>query len=176
MRLVPGGDTVPPVVNQYLLPHEYQVITVRKARAVLIGPAAALLAGLIAAALISLTIASGSGIAVLVVWALWGVLLLWFAVRYAEWAVNYFVVTSQRMLLISGIVNRQVGMMPLTKVNDMRFERSVWGRLLGYGSFVVETAGEQQVLRSIDFVPYPEQLYLEVVGLIFPSKDEEGDD
>lgn len=173
MRLVPGGDTVPPAVNKYLLPHEYQVITVRKARAILLAPAAALFAGLVAAAAISATVASGSGVGVLIIWALWGVLLLWFCGKYAEWMVNYFVVTAQRMLVISGIVNRRVGMMPLTKVTDMRFERSLWGRLFGYGQFIIEAAGEQQVLRTIDYVPYPEQLYLEVVGLIFPGRDDD---
>ena len=38
MRLVPGTDTVPNAVNKYLLPHEHQVITVRKHPAVLLRP------------------------------------------------------------------------------------------------------------------------------------------
>jgi len=65
-------------------------------------------------------------------------------------------------------------MMPLTKVTDMSFNRPPMGRLLGYGTFIVESAGQDQALRTINHLPYPEQLYLEVCGLLF--KDQGGDD
>ena len=65
-------------------------------------------------------------------------------------------------------------MMPLSKVTDMRFERSPVGRLFGYGTFIVESAGQEQALHTVDHLPYPEQLYIEVCGLIF--KDDTGDD
>jgi uncharacterized membrane protein YdbT with pleckstrin-like domain len=80
------------------------------------------------------------------------------------------VVTSQRLLLATGVVRKSVKMMPLSKVTDMSFNRSAMGRLLGYGTFVVESAGQDQALRTIDHLPYPEQLYLEVCGLIFKDQ------
>ena len=86
------------------------------------------------------------------------------------WTVDYFVVTSQRMILTSGVLTRRVAMMPLAKVPDMSFERSFWGRLFGYGDFILESAGQDQGLRVVDHIPYPEQLYLEVCNLIFPSR------
>jgi hypothetical protein len=67
-------------------------------------------------------------------------------------------------------------MMPLKKVTDMSFERSALGRLLGYGKFILESAGQDQALTSVDHVPYPEQLYLEICRLIFPSQEDIGDD
>jgi uncharacterized membrane protein YdbT with pleckstrin-like domain len=73
------------------------------------------------------------------------------------------------MMLTSGILTRKVGMMPLGKVTDMSFQRTLAGRLFGYGEFIVESAGQDQALRTIDFLPYPDQLYLEVCGLIFPG-------
>jgi hypothetical protein len=36
----------------------------------------------------------------------------------------------------------------------------------------VESAGQDQALRNVKFIPYPEQLYLEVCGLIFKEEDE----
>lgn len=176
MRLLPGGSTVPTTVHKYLLPHEEQVITVRKHHAVLIGPVAAVLAGLIVAALLSTTIARKVDVAMAVIWVAWGVLLAWMLYKALEWSVTYFVVTSQRMLLITGLVTRKVGMMPLIKVTDMSFRRPALGRVLGYGDFVLESAGLDQALRVVNYLPYPEQLYLEVVGLIFPGKVDEGDD
>jgi uncharacterized membrane protein YdbT with pleckstrin-like domain len=176
MRPVPGTDTVPSIVNRYLLPHEHQVITVRRHPAVLIKPIAVVLAGLAIAAVISTTIAQHNGTAVAVVWILWGVLLLWLVYKVIEWSVDYFIVTSRRMLLTTGVFTRKVAMMPLVKVTDMSFQRSALGRLLGYGEFVLESAGLDQALRVVDHLPYPEQLYLEVCGLIFPGMKDDGDD
>jgi hypothetical protein len=62
-----------------------------------------------------------------------------------------------------------VAMMPLAKVTDMSFQRSAMGRVFGYGEFIVESADQGQALRSVNFLPYPEQLYLEVCGLLFPD-------
>ena len=80
-------------------------------------------------------------------------------------------VTSDRMLQASGVFTRKIAMMPLVKVTDMSFQRSSLGRLLGFGEFILESAGQDQALRNIDHVPYPEQLYLEICALIFrPEK------
>jgi uncharacterized membrane protein YdbT with pleckstrin-like domain len=171
MRLIAPGGTPPAEVNKYLLPHEQQVITVRRHPAVLIGPIALTVGGLIAAAVLSDTVFRSNSSLMAVVWVAWAVLLVRLLWKAAEWAVDYFVVTSQRMLLTSGLVTRKVAMMPLGKVTDMSFQRSFLGRLLGYGEFVLESAGQDQALRTVDFIPYPEQLYLEVCGLIFPNKD-----
>lgn len=176
MRLVPGTDTVPNAVNKYLLPHEHQVITVRKHPAILLRPISIILAGLVIAALISTTVARNNAGVVGFVWIAWAVSLLWLVFKVWEWSVDYFIVTSRRMLLATGIVTRKVAMMPLVKVTDMSFQRSTMGRLLGYGEFILESAGQEQALRVVDFLPYPEQLYLEVCGLIFPGRKDDGDD
>jgi uncharacterized membrane protein YdbT with pleckstrin-like domain len=173
MRLVPSSDTVPTSVNKYLLPHERQVITVRQHPAVLIRRIVEALVGLALAGFLSNTVAHGNSYAILVIWGLWTVLLVRLIMKVFEWSVNYFVVTSQRMLLASGIITRKVNMMPLAKVTDMSFQRSTLGRLLGYGQFILESAGQDQALRIVDYLPYPEQLYLEVCGLIFKGKDED---
>jgi uncharacterized membrane protein YdbT with pleckstrin-like domain len=171
MRLAPNTDTVPASVNRYLLPHERQVISVHEHPAVLIGPIALVLVGLAIAGLLSNSVAHGNGTAIVIIWGAWVVLLLWFGFKIWDWSVNYFVVTSHRLILAKGFVVRKVGMLPLTKVTDMSFQRTTIGRILGYGEFIVESAGQDQALRNVKFIPYPEQLYLEVCGLIF--KDEE---
>lgn len=65
--------------------------------------------------------------------------------------------------------------MPLAKVTDLTYERTIVGRLLGYGVFVIESAGQQQALSRIAYIPHPDQLYHEVSGLLFgssPSTDD----
>ena len=175
MRLVPNTDTVPAKINRYLLPHERQVITVHQHPAVLIRPIFELLVGLAIAGWLTNSVAHGNGTVILVIWILWLLVLLRTGVKVFEWNENYFVVTSQRMLLSTGLVTKKVNMMPLAKVTDMSFQRSTLGRILGYGEFILESAGQDQALRIVDHLPYPEQLYLEVCGLIFKDKEDSPD-
>jgi hypothetical protein len=168
MRLITPGATTPKSVSKYLLPHEHQVITVRKHPAILLRPVIFTVAGLILAAVLT-GFARHNGTAVLIIWLLWLIPLGYLTAAVIEWTDNYFIVTSERMLLISGLTTRKVAMMPLVKVTDMSFQRNAQGRLLGYGTFILESAGQDQALRVVDHLPYPEQLYLEVCGLIFPS-------
>lgn len=175
LRLIPPHETVPARVYKHLLPHEQSVITVRFHPAVLIRPVAEVLGGLALAGLLSTTIARSNGMAVLIIWLAWLVLVSRLLYLVYCWLEDYFVITSQRLLLATGVFTRTVNMMPLSKVTDMSFRRSTMGRLLGYGEFVVESAGQDQALRTIGHLPYPEQLYLEVCGLIFKDKGD-GDD
>jgi uncharacterized membrane protein YdbT with pleckstrin-like domain len=174
IRVVPN-ETVPAAVYKVLLPYERQVITVRFHPAVLIRPVAEVLGGLALAGLLSTTIAHHNGTAVLVIWLLWLILVLRLVYQVIKWLDEYFVVTSQRLLLATGVITKTVNMMPLSKVTDMRFERSATGRLFGFGKFIVESAGQDQALHTVDHLPYPEQLYLEVCGLIFKDQGDSDD-
>jgi membrane protein YdbS with pleckstrin-like domain len=173
IRVVPN-ETVPASVYRVLLPHERRVITVRFHPAVLIKPVALALAGLAVAGLLS-TIGPIHGTILLVIWLLWLVLVIRLLYAIYMWLEDYFVVTSQRMMLSSGVIKKRVDMLPLTKVTELRFERSAMGRLLGYGTFIVDSAHHDHVLNRVDLLPYPEQLYLEVCGLIFKDPGS-GDD
>ncbi len=174
IRMAPNFDRVPHTVERHLLPHERQVLTVRFHPAVLIKPVAITLAALAVALLVTMELPVGAVVA-LVIWLVFLGVLGWLSVQVWAWLEDYFVVTSQRLLLTTGIVTRTVNMMPLTKVTDMSFRRSAWGRVLGYGEFVVESAGQDQALRHIRHLPYPEQLYLEVCGLIFKDSGDADD-
>jgi membrane protein YdbS with pleckstrin-like domain len=172
-----GGDSAPSSINRYLLPHERTVFTVRRHPAILMRPVGEVLGGLILAAVLSNSFGSGNNLLVSIIWYAWLILLGRFVWLVAEWAVDYFVVTNQRMLVTTGLITRKVAMMPLSKVTDMSFQRSVLGRMLGYGEFVLESAGQDQAFRTVGFLPYPEQLYLEVCGMIFPDPlPDSGDD
>ena len=164
MRQVSPAASVPASVNRYLLPHERSCITVRKHPAELAGPLILVSGGLVAAG--ELTRRS---VRPKIVWGAYLPVLLYFLQRVAARQATYFTVTDNRMILVSGFVVRKVAMMPLARVTDMSFRRSALGRLLGYGEFIIESAGQDQALRTINFLPYSEQLYLEVCGLVFPG-------
>ncbi len=111
-----------------------------------------------------------------IVWGLWALLMLRLIWMSVNWAVDYFVITSERILLTSGVFTRSVAMMPLSKVTDMSFRRTFAGRMLGFGEFIVESAGQDQALRSIDHIPYPEDLYVRICGWIFEGESGGGGD
>jgi len=174
MRQPHSGSASPVAINKYLLPREVQVATVRQHPAVLIPPSALTLAGLVVAGILNATVLHGT--AGLVLWLAWLLLLLRLIWKALSWSVDYFVVTSERLLLARGLLTRQVNMMPLSKVTDMSFKRSFAGRLFGYGEFIVESAGQDQALRNVEFIPYPEQLYLLICGMLFPSSADDMED
>ena len=116
------------------------------------------------------------GVFGMILWGIWLLLFLRLIWKTVNWSVDYFVVTSERLLLTTGFLTRRVNMMPLTKVTDMSFRRSFPGRLLGYGEFIVESAGQDQALRNVEFIPYPEQLYLLICGMLFPSSAPDPED
>jgi len=162
-------------LDKYLLPHEQQVITVRQHPAILIGPSVLALDGLLVAGVLTATVLYGNGRLITAVWIVWLVLFARMIWKAIDWAVSLFAITSHRFVLTSGVLSRKVAMLPLVKVTDMSFQRSFLGRLLGYGTFILESAGQDLALSSIDHIPYPEQLYLEVCALIFPSREPSDD-
>jgi uncharacterized membrane protein YdbT with pleckstrin-like domain len=171
MRLISPGANPPRNVGRFLLPHEQEVITVRKHPAVLVAPVAWAVLGLIAAALLSTTLFRHSSALTWIIWAAWGLVFLRLLWAAANWAVDYFVITSRRFIETSGLFARNVATMWIVKVTDMTFRQSFLGRILGYGTFILESAGQDQGLNKVDFIPYPEQLYLEACELLFPNQD-----
>lgn len=157
------------VVEKYLLPLERCKAMVRRHPAVLIAPSAQSVGGLLAAALLSATVLRGHALLIDIAWLLCGLLIARLSWKAINWYVDFFVITTHRVLLTSGLFTRSVLMMPLDKVTDMSFHKSFAGRLLGYGDFVVESAGKDAALRRIDHIPYPEQLYQVVCGGVFKS-------
>jgi hypothetical protein len=174
MRLAPTPDTVPTSVNKYLLPHERQIITVRSHPAVLLAPVGAAVGGFIAAVVLSI-VANFSGTALLIMWLIWALLALYALLKVFVWYVSYFVVSARRMLVVKGVFTRDVVMVPTSAGLNLRFRRTALGRLLGYGQFIMAPRGQDPALRKVNYLPYPEQLYLEVASLMLrmPEIEEE---
>ncbi|MEU8797038.1 PH domain-containing protein [Spirillospora sp. NPDC048819] len=156
-------------VDKYLMSHEGRVIAVRRHPAVLIPPVAIVVAGLV------LCGAAGAVAGLMWIWWLWLLTIGYLLWKVIAWSLEFFLVTEHRVMVIKGVLNRSVAMMPLSKVTDITLNRSMAGRMLGYGEFVTESAGQKQAIRNIGFMPYPEQLYLEVSSVIFGTIDESPD-
>jgi uncharacterized membrane protein YdbT with pleckstrin-like domain len=93
-----------------------------------------------------------------------------FTVQTILWWIERIVITDKRVMLAEGIITHNVGMMPLSKVTDLTFRRTFGGRLLGYGTLIVESAGQIQALNKIRYMPRPEEIYEALSELIFGEK------
>ena len=171
MRL-PGDEKVPPEVYRYLLAHERRVITVRRHPAVLAGPLS-LLAGAVAVASL-LTVTRRKDVTALRgAWGAAGIGLVVSAVRLYVWLSSYVVVTNHRLLCVKSLASTKVSAIPLREIRRIDMRRSALGRLLGYGTFIIRSADRDEKIR---YLPYPEQLYLEVMGILHPDPHDDDDD
>lgn len=167
--------------NRYLAADERIVLEVRHHWSVLLGPSAAAVGAIAAAATIGWITSPSSGTELLD--RVLGVVALLVLARAGwrawQWAVDRIVVTDQRIFEVSGVLTRKVASMPLTRVTDMTYRRSVLGRILGYGDLIVESAGQDQALSQIERLPHPDDFYRMITSLItagIPSLLPEGED
>jgi hypothetical protein len=87
--------------------------------------------------------------------------------RWFEWTTTRIFFTGYRIIYVHGIITRQLAMLPIGKVTDMRYDRTPDGMLFGYGKFIIESAGQDQALRVINFVPDPDETYRYIQNLLF---------
>lgn len=167
LNIVASG---PADVSRYLLPGEARRVTVRQHPAVLTMPLAAALGALLAAIAVS-QIPHVAKSAQLAVWILTAFLIARLILAVLNWMVYYVVLTEERLLVLSGFFNRTVVVIRLTDLENMTFERSSTGRITGHGSLTIGPGGAPQTV--IYYVPYPEQLYLEIRNIISGKHGEE---
>jgi len=119
---------------------------------------------LIAEALIpsgSAAVAARGAVGVVAVLALMVLLI----VPLLRWRTTTYELTTKRLRTRFGIVTRRGRDIPLTRINDVSFEKGVLDRLLGAGRLVVESAGEhgQIVLRDIPDVEHVQSTLFQLV-------------
>jgi uncharacterized membrane protein YdbT with pleckstrin-like domain len=93
--------------------------------------------------------------------------LLYYGLRVAEWWMRHFIVSRRRVLLTSGVIARTVTLLPLRRITDLTWQETLLGQLLGYGTFRFESAGQDQALRHLTYMPDAQQRYREVSELLF---------
>ena len=133
------------------------------------GPAAFLASCAVAAGLLTAA-RKRDATAVRGAWGASGLALSVSAIRLYAWLNSYVVMTNFRLMYVKSLTGIKVNAILLGDIRAIELRRSVLGRLFGYGTFVVKSSGPDEKIR---FLPYPEQLYLEVWGILHPDATEE---
>jgi len=58
------------------------------------------------------------------------------------WSNRKFVITSRRVIQLSGVFNKDVTDSSLEMVNDVKLDQSFWGRMLNFGDVEILTASD----------------------------------
>ena len=152
--------------SKYLLPTERVAISTRRHWAYLAGDTLQAIVLLLIGVLLARILNGVDFVGTVLIWFCVFVFARW-AWKIADWYNETLIVTDKRLLLLTGIFYRNVAIMPLVKVTDLTYHRSASGMTFGYGKFVVESAGQDQALSTIDFVPHPDRLYSQISDLLF---------
>jgi uncharacterized membrane protein YdbT with pleckstrin-like domain len=151
---------------------EYEVLHLRTHAKRLVAPALVLIitAGLVgvAWALLPPTVQPVAG------WVVIGLALVvavvWVLVPFLRWRTTTYTVTNRRIITRRGILNRTGHDLPLMRINDVSYSRSVLDRMLGCGTLLIQTASENGPVVLPD-VPGVEQVHVAITELLFGDDD-----
>jgi hypothetical protein len=156
-------------VSKYLLPEETNIFAARSHPASLLQPFTLALGGILAATVVTM-VHHDSRLARILAWILVAFLLCRLLFLTATWSVQVVALTSSRLMLISGSFNVRVTSFGVEDLRYCTFERSFGGRMLGYGTIIFDAAGRNRTL--VEFLPYPEQIYLVINGELSPGSSD----
>lgn len=160
-------DSAARLAERYLVPGERVVVIARRHWTMVAEPVLTALLGLALMVWAASLLTPTSPRVFDLLWWVWFALVARTAWRIWGWRRDIVVVTDKRLLLIHGIVVRKADMMPLRKVTDFSYQRTLGGRLLRYGTFVLESAGQDQALRCLERIARPNQTYQALTAEVF---------
>jgi uncharacterized membrane protein YdbT with pleckstrin-like domain len=155
-------------VEKYLLEGERVRVVTRRHWAVLIEPTVKFVPAFVVGGWLLLLdpdnrVTSSAGLLVLLA------AVVYYGLRVAEWRMRHFIVSRRRVLLTSGVIARTVTLLPLRRITDLTWEETLLGQVLGYGTFRFESAGQDQALRHLTYMPHAQRRYREVSELLFST-------
>ena len=129
------------VISQKLLnPGEKIVVSTRTHPKALILPILTLVVLLLAGVLFQVFV-TDNGTALLVVWAIVVILVLWRVLwPFLDWLTSSYTITDRRLITRNGIITRRGHDIPLGRISDVAYELDLIDRVLGCGTLVISDA------------------------------------
>jgi uncharacterized membrane protein YdbT with pleckstrin-like domain len=66
---------------------------------------------------------------------------VWLGLKYMQWRMTYFVVTSRRVIYRTGVISKRGVEIPLERINNINFHQRLIDRMIGAGDLDIESAG-----------------------------------
>ncbi|MBC7632751.1 PH domain-containing protein [Aeromicrobium sp.] len=91
-------------------------------------------------------------------------------VPFATWLAWTYTLTNKRIVEQKGLLTRTGRVIPLSRINDVAFEKNLNDRILGCGTLIIHDASEQAGLELRD-IPHIEAFHRTVTNLVFEMHD-----
>lgn len=96
-------------------------------------------------------------------------LILWASiVPFFRWLAWTYTITDKRLIEQRGILTRSGRVIPLSRINDVSFEKNLNDRLLGCGTLIIHDASEQTGLE-LDDVPQIQSVHRTLSQLVLDA-------
>lgn len=136
-------------------------------------------------AMVLLGAALGAGIALLPAstqpWGLWAavggfvILVFWLVLLpFLRWLTTTYAVTDRRIITRRGILNKTGHDLPLRRINNVNYQRSLTDRMFGCGTLVLETAAGRPL--ALHDLPRVERVHVTINNLLYQRDDGPTDD
>jgi uncharacterized membrane protein YdbT with pleckstrin-like domain len=107
-------------------------------------------------------------------WVILGValvLIIWGTVLpFLKWFSWTYTLTNKRIVEQKGLLTRTGRVIPLSRINDVAFEKNLNDRILGCGTLIIHDASEQAGLELKD-IPHIEAFHRTVTNLVFEKQN-----
>lgn len=156
--------------RKLMLDGEQVVVTTRTHLKVLLVPFVILLAVAFAGGFLAAQVGdAGDGVVRWVVIGMAVVLVLWGSVLpFVRWFLWTYTLTNKRIVEQKGILTREGRVIPLSRINDVSFEKNLNDRILGCGTLIIHNASEEAGLELRD-IPRIEGFHRTVSNLVFDA-------
>ncbi|MGH3262793.1 MAG: PH domain-containing protein [Trebonia sp.] len=99
-------------------------------------------------------------------------LVWWLLIPLLVWRTTVYELTTGRLRLRDGIITRNGRDIPLSRITDVSFTKSLLDRLLGAGTLIVESAGEHGTL-TLKQIPRVEKVQAALFQLVEDERQRE---
>jgi membrane protein YdbS with pleckstrin-like domain len=89
----------------------------------------------------------------------------WLVLKYFQWTMTYFVVTSRRVIYRTGVLSKRGVEIPLERVNNINFHQRIIDRIIGAGDLDIESAGKDGQ-SHFDFIRHPDGVQHEIYRMM----------
>jgi uncharacterized membrane protein YdbT with pleckstrin-like domain len=96
-----------------------------------------------------------SAVLALLAFIAFDILLIWLVVKRLQEFYTRYVITTFRVIRMSGIFTRQNVWIPWVKITDLSFRQSLLGRMFGYATIRIESANEESGLKDLSDLREP---------------------
>jgi len=87
------------------------------------------------------------------IWLVYILVFLYALYQIAAWYVSLFIITDRQMIFVAGLLVPRLASVPTCKVTSWYLRESFSGPMFGYKSLVFKSGDDDQVARTIGFVP-----------------------